>query len=369
MMERGAERAMIIMVSPGQARQPDPVRPDDASPATWKRFRDVAVTHAALTIAGAVAVLAVRREPGFDASRAACALNDAGRLDLWVYGFVARHAVGAVACAGVSMNYDESRALLMQQGACRAFLFVRDVGTWGSIVLFFIGNAAVARVSSNCSLQSWYRLGVALLAVTYVQLLAPLTALLLFMLAMMVCPQRTLRFLSRIGLGVSAQVPATRNMIEQLSTTVYAPLGQPLATSLQSEHVCAICLASYERGDELCVLNCEHHYHRQCLGTWLLQNGTCPSCRAPLFAPDGSILAPVLRTHSTETQTQSARVEAGATAAASVAAARSGYEPVDSGSCSDSQDTDLFSGGQEEGTSAAVQAAGEHGGETRPDVP
>ena len=48
---------------------------------------------------------------------------------------------------------------------------------------------------------------------------------------------------------------------------------------------CCICLENYEEGDSLRVLNCKHHFHKQCLDTWLLRNNSCPLCREPAIAP------------------------------------------------------------------------------------
>lgn len=55
------------------------------------------------------------------------------------------------------------------------------------------------------------------------------------------------------------------------------------------EPMCTICLAQYERGEELRILKCHrpHHFHKPCLDQWLRANNSCPLCRRNVFAlPD-----------------------------------------------------------------------------------
>lgn len=43
---------------------------------------------------------------------------------------------------------------------------------------------------------------------------------------------------------------------------------------------CGICLDEKQVGDEVTVLPCGHFFDEECVGTWLKQNGTCPTCRS-----------------------------------------------------------------------------------------
>ncbi|GLJ55461.1 hypothetical protein SUGI_1190860 [Cryptomeria japonica] len=52
------------------------------------------------------------------------------------------------------------------------------------------------------------------------------------------------------------------------------------------EVMCAVCLNSLERDDEIRELcNCSHIFHRDCLDKWIDHHQiTCPLCRCPLIA-------------------------------------------------------------------------------------
>ena len=41
---------------------------------------------------------------------------------------------------------------------------------------------------------------------------------------------------------------------------------------------CSICLGEAEVGEQVRVLACRHHFHRQCIDQWLLKKPTCPLC-------------------------------------------------------------------------------------------
>ena len=52
---------------------------------------------------------------------------------------------------------------------------------------------------------------------------------------------------------------------------------------------CAICLANYEKGDNLVsgTTNlCTHEFHRTCIAGWLLQRSGCPVCRQVFLKQD-----------------------------------------------------------------------------------
>ena len=46
------------------------------------------------------------------------------------------------------------------------------------------------------------------------------------------------------------------------------------------DFTCTICFDTYVNGNEIVLLNCQHHYHKQCCIDWLKINKTCPFCRA-----------------------------------------------------------------------------------------
>jgi hypothetical protein len=43
---------------------------------------------------------------------------------------------------------------------------------------------------------------------------------------------------------------------------------------------CSICLEPYQEGTRVRALPCMHHYHAECIDTWLQQHDTCPVCKS-----------------------------------------------------------------------------------------
>ena len=68
----------------------------------------------------------------------------------------------------------------------------------------------------------------------------------------------------------------------------------------EDDATCIICLTPYGEGDELRVLPCggKHHFHKDCLDSWLRINATCPSCRE-VVVPEGSGRATVAEQEQT----------------------------------------------------------------------
>uniref|UniRef100_A0A7S1WGD9 RING-type domain-containing protein n=1 Tax=Alexandrium catenella TaxID=2925 RepID=A0A7S1WGD9_ALECA len=47
---------------------------------------------------------------------------------------------------------------------------------------------------------------------------------------------------------------------------------------------CSVCLSAFEEDDEVTALQCEHHFHRSCIRTWLSEyRHTCPLCCSEVF--------------------------------------------------------------------------------------
>ncbi|NXI76576.1 DZIP3 ligase, partial [Rhipidura dahli] len=51
-----------------------------------------------------------------------------------------------------------------------------------------------------------------------------------------------------------------------------------------SEDPCTICHDELSR--DCCELECGHHFHRECIRTWLKQHSTCPICRVHALLPE-----------------------------------------------------------------------------------
>lgn len=46
---------------------------------------------------------------------------------------------------------------------------------------------------------------------------------------------------------------------------------------------CCICIDKYEIENEMRILKCRHHFHKDCCDKWLKTNRTCPVCRQDVF--------------------------------------------------------------------------------------
>ncbi|XP_074567893.1 E3 ubiquitin protein ligase RIE1-like isoform X2 [Curcuma longa] len=46
---------------------------------------------------------------------------------------------------------------------------------------------------------------------------------------------------------------------------------------------CCICLTSYEDGNSILSLPCNHHFHSSCIVKWLWINATCPLCKCHIL--------------------------------------------------------------------------------------
>lgn len=59
---------------------------------------------------------------------------------------------------------------------------------------------------------------------------------------------------------------------------------------LESSESCAICLESYQEGESLRKMPCQHTFHKDCVDHWLESRTTCPYCRMDLRSNGGEDL-------------------------------------------------------------------------------
>lgn len=65
-----------------------------------------------------------------------------------------------------------------------------------------------------------------------------------------------------------------------------------LASVESMEHVCPICLGSYEEGTMLFVSKeCSHIFHSECILEWLTKHEDCPICRVKMVTEDEMVKA------------------------------------------------------------------------------
>ncbi|XP_067464760.1 E3 ubiquitin-protein ligase TTC3-like [Thunnus thynnus] len=72
------------------------------------------------------------------------------------------------------------------------------------------------------------------------------------------------------------------------STPVWQHLGPQRAThsnALNMEDPCIICHEDMSP-DDICVLECRHSFHKECIKSWLKEQSTCPTCRDHALLPD-----------------------------------------------------------------------------------
>jgi len=69
-------------------------------------------------------------------------------------------------------------------------------------------------------------------------------------------------------------VPRGVKSVHKLPVITYT--GQALPSCQTS---CAICMADFEKKEELKSLQCSHHFHKECIDKWLGVATTCPVCK------------------------------------------------------------------------------------------
>ncbi|POW07936.1 hypothetical protein PSTT_07856 [Puccinia striiformis] len=90
-----------------------------------------------------------------------------------------------------------------------------------------------------------------------------------------------------------------RSNIEQQSPSL-ASEGQNDRETEDLDEMCAVCLAEYERGEQLLQLEkCQHLFHQPCIEEWLKIRSTCPMCRSALLYSE-----PNLSTQETTPRTE-----------------------------------------------------------------
>jgi hypothetical protein len=298
------------------------------APAPSARFRAAALASAVVAAATGVAAVVILSLPGGGA--AGCI--DGGHLRAWAVGFPARLAVSAAAYGVLARRWQDGLPLPLQPAAVRHAARAAEVLRLASLILFFFANGWVSRAPPGCDGTPLFGLGIALLAVQYVQLLAPVLVVGLLLCSVVCCLPAVLRALASAGVVVPRQHPAAARDIAALPEVKFRPgmdLGGggaggggsggggagggtggggadagdgPAAGAAAgaagggggggapADPECAICMCPYERDDALRILPCgwHHHFHKACIDRWLAVNANCPVCRRIVVETPGS---------------------------------------------------------------------------------
>ena len=91
----------------------------------------------------------------------------------------------------------------------------------------------------------------------------------------------------RIGDNNRNNGPMNKEVLDDLPTVEYTP-----GMMDNVDATCGICLSEYKKGDMLKYLPCHHHFHVECIDTWLISNKACPYCKHPADSPmDPAVLS------------------------------------------------------------------------------
>lgn len=84
---------------------------------------------------------------------------------------------------------------------------------------------------------------------------------------------------------------AAHNIMESLCKIAYAQHKPDYSQETGTEQ-CTVCCMEFEGADEVCVLECNHCYHTDCIAQWLRHSKVCPICHKEV-TPTGAVQASV----------------------------------------------------------------------------
>jgi len=85
--------------------------------------------------------------------------------------------------------------------------------------------------------------------------------------------ENLLDFLMRNDPNSYGNPPASEDSIQKLAKI------KMTAEDIKVCNECTVCQETFEEGEEIMKLPCEHYFHENCVTTWLKMHNSCPTCR------------------------------------------------------------------------------------------
>jgi len=185
-------------------------------------------------------------------------------LKMWIGVQMGDHLVSIV-LAHFRVKYvaegdiDRARLFKLFMGLVSCFAF-----SW-----LIFGHMLLGEARDVCGEDLLYILIVALLAIRW-YLLLPFVAFLLVLILALLCLPCILRSRPK-SWKAATQKEINKLRVLRFNAEDFEENG------FQKE--CAICIEDFEDDAEVRQLKCDHIFHKECVDSWLLMNGTCPTCR------------------------------------------------------------------------------------------
>ncbi|PWA52897.1 zinc finger, RING/FYVE/PHD-type [Artemisia annua] len=84
----------------------------------------------------------------------------------------------------------------------------------------------------------------------------------------------------RLALVLTGLVSPLRELTSDVVSEKISELLHVSTVQGKMDDVCPICLGEYEENEAICILQCEHQYHEECIMGWLSCKLVCPMCKA-----------------------------------------------------------------------------------------
>lgn len=152
------------------------------------------------------------------------------------------------------------------------------------IIWLVMGNFWLLKAAESCisTAPTVYYLCAVLIYIGFIVIFLPCIVILLMLPFVCFCLPCLIRVLARIADVSNGQEGASEEEINKLPSATYRP-----GMFSEDDDQCTICLTGYQEEEELRLLPCDkrHHFHKECVDSWLILNATCPICRASIH-PD-----------------------------------------------------------------------------------